>query len=214
LDINHPLLDELYPMNNEYLNINELLDFTTLSKRQIRNNVLSLREDINFNNLIRGGGKGKGGKYWIHYSIVPYITERQRKSLNKSIKSTYNSRKLSEFIFKKSKWDYFGCIKPNTDLDLTQLIGSLNKHESFYCIHRTREKNHIHFSIKSPLSLHEIKKELNSFFTNNSVSIDEVYIVDFNPLLRNKSLDYLLRRGNHNHKDDLIHWGLTFPKIK
>jgi hypothetical protein len=199
-------------MNTDYLNVNEILDFTTLSKRQIRNNIIFLRKDENFHNLIKGGGKGKGGKYWIHYSIIPYITGRQRNSLQKSIKSTYNSRNLSEFIFKKINWDYFGCIKPNTDLDLTLLIESLNKYQSFYSIHRTKEMNHIHFSIKSPLSLHDIKKELSCFFSNNSISIDEVYLVDFNPQLRTKSLDYLLRRGNYNHKKDLIHWGLTLPQ--
>ena len=59
-------------MNNEYLNINQISEFTTLSKRQIRNNILSIRENTNFKKLIKGGGKGKGGKYWIHFSIVPY----------------------------------------------------------------------------------------------------------------------------------------------
>lgn len=200
-------------MNNEYLNINQISEFTTLSKRQIRNNILSIRENTNFKKLIKGGGKGKGGKYWIHFSIVPYITDRQRNTPKNQIKSTYNNRKLSEFIFRKSTWDYFGCIKPNIDVDLINLIKSLNNYSSFYCIHRNNEKNHIHFSIKSSRCLDEIKKELSHFFGSQSVSIDEVYIVDFNTLLTDKSLDYLLRRGNHNHKKDLIHWGLTYPKI-
>ena len=212
MDINHHLLDELYPLNNEYLNINEIIEYTTLSKRQIRNNIMSLQKNENFHELINGGGKGKGGKYWIHYSILPYITERQRNTPISSVKSTYNNRSLSEFIFKKSNWDYFGCIKPNIDVELTELIRSLNNFVSFYCIHRNREKNHIHFSIKSPLKLEEIRKEIKNFFSNHSISIDEVYLVDFNPLLTDKSLDYLLRRGIHNQKRDLIHWGLTIPK--
>jgi hypothetical protein len=198
-------------MKNEYLNLNQLNQLTTLSQRQIRNNINLLRQENQFVNLIEGGGKGKGGQFKFHYSIVPLITNRKRQRVNQGSRTIYSSRKLSEFYFSKSQWDFFGCINPNIDIDIPTLKKSLDNFISFFCIHRSKEKNHIHFTIKSNLDLFYIKKELSSFFTNQSISIDEVFLVDFNPELKVETLNYLLRRGTHNEKNDLIDWGLIYP---
>ena len=93
-------------------------------------------------------------------------------------------------------------------------MNSLKNYTSFFCIHRCNEKNHIHFTIKSSLNIESIKNELKSFFNQNSISIDKIFLVDFNPFLMGNTLNYLLRRGNHNKKNDLIDWGLITPKIQ
>jgi hypothetical protein len=198
-------------MNNEYLNVDDLKHFTTLTNRQIRNNINRLRKSNKFNGYIKGGGRGKGGQFWFHFSIIPYITNRIRMRRNVNSTTTYSSRKLSEFIFSRTKWNYFGCIKPNEEIDIFDLIGSLSPFFSFYCVHRNKEKNHIHFSVKTSLQIEDFKELLKLYFKKINKSIDRVFLTHFDTELGGKTLNYLLRRGNHNTKRDLIDWGLITP---
>jgi hypothetical protein len=198
-------------MYSEYLNVVDLKDFTTLTNRQIRNNINRLKKSDKFNQYIKGGGRGKGGQFWFHYSIIPYITSRTRMRRNVNSTTTYSSRKLSDFLFTKTKWTYFGCIKPNEDIDIFELIGSLSPFFSFYCIHRQKEKNHIHFSVKTSIQIDDFKELLKLYFKKINKSIDRVFLTQFDNDLREKTINYLLRRGNHNTKQDLIDWGLTTP---
>ena len=57
-------------MNNEYMNVNEIIELTSLSHKQIRNNINNLKKSNNINQLIIGGGKGKGGQFWFHFSLL------------------------------------------------------------------------------------------------------------------------------------------------
>jgi hypothetical protein len=198
-------------MNNEYLNVNELKRYSTLTSKQIRNNLNSIKKLENYGGLIIGGGKGKGGQFWFHYSIIPLITIRQRKRKQRDIQTTKTNRCLSEFYYSKTKWDYFGCIKPNIETDIYQLINSLNNFSSFYVIHRKNEKNHIHFTIESSINLSDIKEQLKTYYTTSHISIDKIFLTKYNCDYNEKTLNYLLRRGNHNTKNDLIDWGLTIP---
>jgi hypothetical protein len=196
-------------MNKEFLNVNEIKEYTTLSHRQIRNNLNGLKNTNQFEELIIGGGKGKGGTFWIHYSIIPKIVRRQRKRVNKVTLSTIKDRRFSEYYYTINSWDYFGCIHPNKDIDYSLLKNSLNNFNSFYVIHRRNEIHHIHFTIQSSLVISEIKELLKSYFKRNNVSIDEVFLTEFNKGYREDTLNYLLRRGKHSSKKDLIDWGLN-----
>jgi hypothetical protein len=194
-------------MNRDFLNVSEVIEFTTLSQKQIRNNLNRLSKSKEFENLIYGGGKGKGGRFRFHYSILPIVLLRRRKN---KVDSTLKSRKVSEFYYSKCSWDYFGCIQPNKELDYLELIDSLENFDSFYVIHRRNEKNHIHFTIHSSLSSDEIKDQLNLYFKNKRISIDEVFLTRFDKGFKDDTINYLLRRGKHNSKNDLIDWGLSF----
>jgi hypothetical protein len=81
---------------------------------------------------------------------------------------------------------------------------------SFYVIHRQNEKNHIHFTIQSSLDKDEIKKLLKSFYLKNNISIDKVFLTKFEKHYKDDTINYLLRKGQHSSKNDLIDWGLSF----
>ena len=136
-------------MNSEFLNVNEIKNYSTLSQKQIRNNLNYLLGKGEYSNLIYGGGRGKGGQFRVHYTLIPLITNRKRNSKKKELQLKYTERFLSEFYYGKTNWDYFGCIKPNQETDLYQLVNSLKNFFSFYVIHRKKEKNHIHFTLSS-----------------------------------------------------------------
>ncbi len=185
------------------------MECTSLSHKQIRNNINNLKNFNNFHNLIKGGGKGKGGQFWFHYSIIPYISIRKRRRVNKENQTTLKVRKLSELFYNKTTWDYFGCVLPNSDLDIYKLVYSLSDFISFYVIHRKNEVNHIHFSLKSHLQVDSIKNTLRGYFELNGISIDKVFLTRYNKDFGQDTLNYLLRRGRHSFKNDLIDWGLT-----
>jgi len=196
-------------MNNDYLNIKQIQEYSTLSPKQIRNNLNNLKKSNNYNSLIKGGGKGKGGQFWFHYSLLPYITIRQRKRVNRNIQTMLKFRKLSELFYLKTTWDFFGCIHPNKDVDYIDLINSLKNYFSFYVIHRQNEINHIHFTIQSSLKSEEIKDLLKKYFLKNKISIDEVFLNRFEKGFKDDTINYLLRKGVHSSKKDLIDWGLS-----
>ena len=196
-------------MNNTFLNVNEIKEFTTLSHKQIRNKLNTLKKLSNFNQFIKGGGKGKGGQFWFHYSILPYISIRHRHILKKDNQTKLKSRKLAEFYYSKTSWDFFGCIHPNRDTDLIDLVNSLNNFVSFYVIHRQNEINHLHFTIQSPLNIEEIRDTLKIYFVKNRISIDKVFLTEFEKGFREATINYLLRKGKHSVKNDLIDWGLN-----
>jgi hypothetical protein len=201
-------------MNNEYMNVNEIIELTSLSHKQIRNNINNLKKSNNINQLIIGGGKGKGGQFWFHFSLLPFISIRQRRKLKKDTQTTIKFRKLSELYYMKSSWNYFGCIHPNRDLDLVELTNSLKSFNSFYVIHRKNEINHIHFTIQSSQQKDEIKDLLKSYFKKRNISISEVFLTGFDTGFKDDTINYLLRKGKHSSKRDLVDWGLVFQQFQ
>jgi hypothetical protein len=195
-------------MIEDYLNVKELQKYTTLTNKQIRNNLNNLKNSNKFGSLIRGGGKGKGGQFWFHYSLIPFISIRQRQRVSKNIQTTIKERKLSELFYSKTLWDYFGCIHPNKDVDMKDLLNSLNHFISFYVIHRQNEINHIHFTLQSNLKCDEIKDHFKTYYLTKGISIDKVFLVSFNRDFKDDTINYLLRKGIHSSKNDLIDWGL------
>ena len=200
-------------MNNDFLRVNEITEFTNLSHKQIRNNLNKLRTSSDFSNLIKGGGKGKGGQFLFHPTLIPLITFRQRQKKVNSNKVKLRVRKLSEFYYSKVTWDYFGCIHPNKDTDLFELVNSLNGYNSFYVIHRQKEINHIHFTIQSHQRIEEIKDILKTYFKTKNISIDKVFLTGFQSGFKDDTINYLLRRGRHSSKNDLIDWGVSYNPI-
>lgn len=199
--------------NNDFLNVNELKKYTTLSHKQIRNNLNNLKKVPVFNNLIKGGGKGRGGQFWFHYSLIPNVIIRQRNNKKVSNQTTLKFRNWSSFFYAKTSWDYFGCIHPNRDTDFIELINSLNNFVSFYVIHRRNEIHHIHFTIQSSLNKDEIKDLLRSYFLKKNISIDKVFLTGFRKEFRDDTINYLLRKGQHSSKHDLIDWGSNYPLL-
>jgi len=130
-------------MNKNFLNVNNIRDYSTLSHKQIRNNINGLKKLSHFNDLIFGGGKGKGGQFWCHYTLV-----------------------------------------------------------------------HIHFTLQSSLKVPEIKELLKSYFNLINISIDDIFLTEFDTNFKDNTLNYLLRRGNHSSKSDVIDWGLSSPSFQ
>ena len=111
--------------------------------------------------------------------------------------------------YTKVTWDYFGCIHPNKDIELFELVNSLKGFNSFYVIHRQQEINHIHFTIHSPRQIEELKDHLSSYFKKHKISIDKVFLTNFDYKFKEDTINYLLRRGCHSSKRDLIDWGVS-----
>jgi hypothetical protein len=194
-------------MNNN-ISINEIKEFTNLSHKQIRNNLNTLKNSFEFEKLIKGGGKGKGGQFWFNPILIPRITSRHRKKKENETKTKLKVRKLSEYYYSKVNWIFFGCILPNKDIELIELVDSLDGFNSFYVIHRQREINHIHFTIHSSKQIEEIKNLLGRYFNKRGISIDKVFLTKFDCKFKDDTLNYLLRRGSHSSKRDLIDWGM------
>lgn len=198
------------PTFNEYLNVKEITNkFSTLSTKQIRNRIKNLKK-VSPTNLIMNGKKGRGGEYMIHYSLLKYLVKRKRNSNKYNLSLINKFRNFSEFIFLTNDWDFFGCVKINKDIDYNILIEFFRLYTIFYVIHRKNEKNHIHFVLKNDKCLSNLKEEISSIFKKKQISIDKIYLDIFNSNLKNKSLEYLLRRGYHSNKKDLIDWGCFY----
>lgn len=91
---------------------------------------------------------------------------------------------------------------------MKDLLNSLNHFISFYVIHRQNEINHIHFTLQSNLKCDEIKDHFKTYYLTKGISIDKVFLVSFNRDFKDDTINYLLRKGIHSSKNDLIDWGL------
>ena len=201
------------PIIDEYISVKEISNkYSTLSTKQIRNRIKKL---IDFSNsaLIMNGKKGRGGDYLIHYSLLQNLVKRKRRERNEkknTQKIIYKNRNFSELFFLTNNWDFFGCVYINKDIDYNELTKFFVIYNIFYVIHRRKEKNHIHFAVKSYKCKSDLKQEISSIFQKKKISIDEIFLTNFNSDLKKKSLDYLLRRGEHSEKKDLIDWGCFY----
>lgn len=195
-------------MLNELLNINEIEKYSSLTPKQIRNNIRDLHKHPEYQKKIYGGGRGKGGRYQIHFSLLPKITMRRRRRKIKDIQTIRKHRLLAEHIFPKIQWDYFGCIKPNIEIDMEVLICSISNFNCFYAIHRQNEMNHIHFTLEGKNSMDKIITTITNFYKRNKISIDNVFLKPFDKSSKRSAFNYLLRKEMHSNRNDLIDWGL------
>jgi hypothetical protein len=92
---------------------------------------------------------------------------------------------------------------------VSDLLKSLRQFDGFYVIHRKNEKNHIHFTIHSSRSISDIKQIIKNYFQTLKISIDNVFLTEYQETFGKNTLQYLLRKGNHSNKHDLIDWGLV-----
>ncbi len=198
------------PINNEYISVKEISNkYSTLSTKQIRNRIKKLK-DVNDSTLIICGKKGRGGDYLIHYSLLQYLVKRERKEKKNTGHLIRKNRNFSEIFFLTNTWDFFGCVNINNDIDYNELTKFFEPYNIFYVIHRKKEKNHIHFAIKNHKCKSDLKQEISSIFHKKKISIDEIFLTNFISDLKKKSLEYLLRRGEHSKKRDLIDWGCFY----
>ena len=200
--------------SKNYLSVGELQKYSTLTTRQIRNNINSKKSIPEYENFIKGGGRGRGGQYWIHTSIIHEFISRKRNSPYFSTKQPIKNRKFSELFYSLTKWTYFGCVRPNSEVDFQILINSLQEYTSFYVIHRKGELNHIHFTLYEVMDIDEVKSKLKGYFCEKGISLGPIFLIEFSEKYRSNSFDYLLRRGRHNMKSDLVDWGFTTPRTK
>jgi hypothetical protein len=138
------------------ITINELTPLTNITRKQINNRLIPL---VNrYPNLIKGGGRGKRGKYSIHPLLIKYLTHYKPYTSLEDIKvwDEIQSDYLKTFTpintletFKKVEWKFFCCYSPASNLDSHVLINLISLEVGdmvFYSIHTDeKEKNHIHF---------------------------------------------------------------------
>ncbi len=73
LDFLYPFIPILHHMTT----LSELIHLTNITRKQINNRTLPLSK--RYPKLIKGGGKGKRGKYFIHPILTRYLTHYKRK---------------------------------------------------------------------------------------------------------------------------------------
>jgi hypothetical protein len=139
---------------HEFLYIDDIKKYTCLSERQIRNRVKN--QSLLNQNLIKGGGRGKGGKYSIHWSILPDILKEE---YSKCTDDTYQRKQImfksylgqyEKQEFEKNKWKQFSFINPKDEISpesLKEVLSKLPGKIFFYSIHGHLENNtfHIHY---------------------------------------------------------------------
>lgn len=141
------------PILQEFLCIDDIKKFTCLSDRQIRNRVKTI--SLIKNNLIKGGGRGKGGKYSIHWSILSEILKEGYSKCPNCIERKQKMFKnyISQFEiqeFQNKKWKQFCYINPKEEKTPKSLIDTLQLLPGncfFYSIHGHEVNNnyHIHY---------------------------------------------------------------------
>ena len=184
---------------HEYLYIEDIKKFTCLSDRQIRNRVKTL--STLKKNLIKGGGRGKGGKYSIHWSILPEILKEgyskcpdsyeRKQKMFKSYLGQYEKQE-----FEKHKWKQFSYINPKDEISpesLKEVLSKLPGKLFFYSIHGHLKNNtfHIHYVSDSEDTS---SKELPFKAYHHCVPFDEekkkgclIYFTDSSGLVRREN---------------------------
>ena len=177
---------------HEFLYIDDIKKYTCLSDRQIRNRVKTLSSVKK--NLIKGGGRGKGGKYSIHWSLLSEILKEgyskcpdciERKQ--KMFKNYISHFEIQEF--QNQKWKQFCYVNPKDEITPKSLLDNLHLlpgNSFFYSIHGHEGNNnyHIHYvsdsddtsSIKLPFKAYRHcipfderkKKDCLIYFTDTS----------------------------------------------
>lgn len=185
------------------ITIKELTELTNVSRKQINNRINKIRGK--YPSLIKGGGKGKGGRYSVDPLFVNYLTRLNPDLPDiKRVETTTNSL-VSWKNYSKISWKWFGCYSPASVYEpkhLTDLIPLQDGEIVFYSIHAKDDTDnlHIHFSSNSELPKtklntpdrsillysevkefnHHLKEECFDYFTNfNMVRSGRQYIVDY-----------------------------------
>lgn len=152
-------------MEKNTITIKEMIHLTNITRKQLNNRIQQIRG--RYPNLINGGGKGKGGRYYIHPFLITYLTQphwyteiNPQQNFN-SEKELITSRNQIDYyqIFKSIEWDWFCCYCPlkkiYDPLELINLIPLRDGDVSFYSLHRFQDESlHIHFVLKTDTLTH------------------------------------------------------------
>jgi len=183
--------------------LTDLTQYTTLTPKQIRNRAKELHPQ--FPDLIMCGGRGHNGKYWVHFSAIPMLTERKyRKTDNMYV---LRQRLLSEKLFYEFSWDYFGCVRPAYHIDENMLVESIRGFTAFWAIHRLNDTNHIHFALCTNKNMASIQLHLTAFFRKHNIRADNRHIEPFSDALTNTCFNYFVGRAQHSQRSDVLDWG-------
>lgn len=155
-------------MDRNTISIKELLPLTNITRKQLNNRIQNIRGK--YPDLIKGGGKGKGGRYSIHpffttYLIQPHwsrtFTPHQKNNTEKRISEFLKSKTPINYyeLFKSIRWDRFCCYSPlkkiYDPIELINLIPLNDGDVSFYSIHRFHDESlHIHFTLLNDVLTH------------------------------------------------------------
>jgi hypothetical protein len=195
------------------LTIKDILSQADISRKQVNNRINKIKQ---YNKLVTGGGKGKGGRYLINSVFYNYlILSKKVKHHNKLIRNVSESQtsypiSLYEEIFNQIDWSYFGCYSPPKIYDIDELIEILPISDGellFYSVHnrlRTDEL-HIHFVVATQVDVKRYKKpqmnlslEVKPFNSNLSGECFSYFIT---PKENQFAVEYgfILGVKNHNH---------------
>jgi hypothetical protein len=177
------------------LSINDVIEHNNISRRIINNRINKLKSI--FPSLIKGGGKGKGGRYYFDDLLLADIfkpnsqlflssseTEilrfRQSTFIN-SFKTLENYRKKFDSI----EWKYWGCFRTKNNIisqqELVKMIQVKRGDILFYAIHtidlKITDPSHIHFVLKTDeQSILQLKKYCRDLHPHLLINCD---IVEF-----------------------------------
>lgn len=197
------------------ITIKDILPHTDISRKQVNNRIKKL---IPYKNLVKGGGKGKGGLYRVNSIFFNYLT------LLKSIKYKSNIVRNKDVInnliinlfetYKLVNWTYFGCYSPPKVYCVDALLELLPLKDGellFYAIHgrKSTDELHIHFVVTTNSNIQKFeylenksKMSVNAVPFRNELQ-SECFTYFINPKENQFLVDYGFLFGVKNHHRDL-----------
>lgn len=194
------------------ININQYCNISNVSRRQLNNRIIPLKEK--YPNLIIGGGRGKSGKYFVDKLLTRYICKP--KSIY-TVDDEINSilEKQDSFInnllpiadistFKKIDWRYFCCYSPAKCIEVEDLLNRIPTEEGdmvFYSIHENENlKIHVHFVTTSQ------NKERLLTYDNNLMDV-KPFVDNFRIKEAGGCYQYLTNLDMQRYGQRVIEWG-------
>jgi hypothetical protein len=131
-----------------YITVKDIEEYTSISRKQINNRINKVSHH---DNLVMGGGKGRGGKYLIHPLLTNYLSAPNYYS------KTNESQKMKKLFndyrtFNLLNWRSFGCFSPKDCFDYNNLISTIGIKDGdigYFSIHLRKSTNdfHIHYVV-------------------------------------------------------------------
>jgi hypothetical protein len=144
------------------LTINEIIGDAKVSRKQINNRIQKVSHH---ENLVIGGGKGRGGKYHINPLLINFLTSNNYYRDIKyegQLSNPYNGFNTFSLI----DWRWFCCFSPKCFLEPEQLLEKVWMNDGdicYYSIHGRKRTNvlHIHYVVTSEGNLLNFKTTSN-----------------------------------------------------
>lgn len=177
------------------ITIKELTELTTdVSRKHINNRINRIKNK--YPSLIKGGGRGKGGRYYIDPLFVKYLIRSNSTPIHpqQDVNLTKDTKSLVGWKnFSKIRWRWFGCYSPVNIYDPKNLISLIPLQDgeiAFYSIHAkdTSDSLHIHFVSNSEITKTKLQTPYKGILMNSK-------IIEFDYLLMKECYDYYT---NHN----------------